>query len=132
MTFLLDTHTLLWMLFEPDRLSEEVQAQIKDFENEILVSPVSLWEISLKFAIGKLELKGVFPEELLEKILESGLSIISFDADTLLTFHKLPQTSHKDPFDRLIVWQAIKNDFILISKDKLLSSYEGHGLKIFW
>jgi len=132
MKYLLDTHTLLWVLFEEEKLSEKAKVAIKNPDNEIYVSVVSYWEISLKCALGKLELEGITPEELPKKAEEVGIETLEVSEEEASTFYKLPRLKHKDPFDRLIIWQAINRKIILISKDKPVKEYQKFGLEILW
>ena len=132
MTYLLDTHTLLWALFEDEKLSVKAREAISDADNEIYVSVISYWEISLKYAIGKLELEGITPDELPEKAKEIAIETLDLLEDDAITFYKLPRLKHKDPFDRLIIWQAIRRDIPLISKDKNMEDYQQFGLETLW
>ncbi len=132
MTYLLDTHTLLWTLFEDEKLSAKAREVISDADNEIYVSVISYWEISLKFALGKLELKGITPDELPEKAKEIAIETMDLSENDAITFYKLPRLKHKDPFDRLIIWQAICRDIPLISKDKNMADYQQFGLETLW
>jgi PIN domain nuclease of toxin-antitoxin system len=133
MKCLLDTHALLWVLFDPSQLSRAAAAAIIDQNNDIFVSPVNLWELSLKYSLGKLELEGISPGELPDTIEESGMVILPLSAADAATSHLLPRLGHKDPFDRLLVWQAIRNDLVLISKNGVLrAAYEDRGLSILW
>ena len=152
MKYLLDTHTLLWVLFKDEKLSEKARVAIRNPDNEIYVSTITYWEISLKYSICKIELEGITPEELPEKAKEIGIKTLEVSEDEASTFYKLPKIKHKDPFDRLIIflkgkgferenpwlslqliiWQAIKRNIILISKDKKMSDYQQFGLNILW
>ncbi len=132
MRYLLDTHTLLWVLFEEEDLSEKAKAAIKNPDNEIYASIVSYWEISLKYALGKLELEGITPEELPQKAKEIGIETLEVSEQEASTFYKLPRLKHKDPFDRLIIWQAINREITLISRDKAIREYQKLGLEILW
>ncbi len=132
MKYLLDTHILLWVLFEDEKLSEEVRDAIRNPDNEIYVSTITYWEISLKYSIGKIELDKITPEELPEKAREIGIKTLDISEYEVSTFYKLPKIKHKDPFDRLIIWQAINRNITLISKDKEISDYQKFGLKILW
>ena len=115
MRCLLDTHALLWTLFDDDKLSQKAASIIKNPSNEIFASIVSYWEISLKYAIGKLELEGVTPDELPAHAKTTGIETLTVSEKTASTFFKLPRTTHKDPFDRLIIWQAINENVTRIS-----------------
>lgn len=132
MKYLLDTHALLWAFFDDDKLSAKAASVIKNPDNDIYVSTISYWEISLKYAIGKLELEGVTPDELPGHAKNIGIETLNISENIVSTFYKLPRTAHKDPFDRLIIWQAINGDIPLISKDKKIPEYQEYGLKIVW
>lgn len=132
MKYLLDTHTFLWVIFDDEKLSEKAKAAIRNLDNEIYVSVITYWEISLKYSIGKLELEGITPDELPKQAIEVGIETLEISEDVASTFYKLPKINHKDPFDRLIIWQAIRMNMILISKDKKIADYQKSGLKILW
>ncbi len=93
---------------------------------------ITYWEISLKYSIQKLELRGISPDELLGKAKEVGIEILELGEGDAVSFHSLPKLKHKDPFDRLIIWQAIRQELTLISKDKELKEYAKHGLTMLW
>jgi len=132
MNLLLDTHGFLWSLFTPDKLSEAVVREIKSPNNDVAVSVVTFWEISLKSALGKLELTGVKPEELPDFAAQMNLEILPITAAEASSFHKLPKLSHKDPFDRIIIWQAIQRKMTLVSRDRDFKAYHKFGLRTFW
>jgi PIN domain nuclease of toxin-antitoxin system len=132
MNYLLDTHTFLWAIFDSKKLSKNAKELILNPGNSIYVSLITFWEISLKYALGKLELENILPEELPVVSRESGFLTLLLSEKEVSSFHHLPRSSHKDPFDRLIVWQAIQNDFILISKDRRISEYLESGLRFTW
>lgn len=130
MKCLLDTHILLWALFAPEKLKAKHRDLILDLQNDVYVSAVSFWEISLKYSLGKLRLKKIKPEELPAYVRESDFQITKIDEDLLATFYKLPREAHKDPFDRLIIWEAISGNYTLLSDDKDFAEYKGLGLRI--
>jgi PIN domain nuclease of toxin-antitoxin system len=131
MNYILDTHYILWSLFEPSRIDQDILAILKDTDATKTVSGISFWEISLKFSLGKLELFGTNPDEIYERTIESGLEVISVENRLFASYYKLPKKDkHKDPFDRVLVWQAIQNDLTLITKDIKLEEYIEDGLKI--
>ena len=132
MNILLDTHVFLWSLFTPDKLSKAVIREIKSPDNDVAVSVVTFWEISLKYALGKLELTGVNPEELPDFATQMNLEILPITATEASTFHKLPRLTHKDPFDCIIIWQAIQRKMILVSKDRDFKAYHKSGLRTVW
>jgi PIN domain nuclease of toxin-antitoxin system len=132
MNLLLDTHGFLWSLFTPGRLSKAAVREIKSPSNEVAVSVVTFLEISLKYALKKLDLTGVQPEELPDFAGQMNLEILPISAAEASSFHKLPRLSHKDPFDRIIIWQAIQRKMTLVSKDRDFKSYRKFGLRTFW
>lgn len=132
MSCLLDTHALLWALFDPSRLGKKATNSIRNPEVTVSVSVVSFWEISLKYATGKLELSGVMPDDFPAIVRQSGFDILPIAASDAATFHHLPRMEHKDPFDRLIIWQAISHKLTLISQDSAFDAYRKLGLKVLW
>ncbi|MDF7800443.1 type II toxin-antitoxin system VapC family toxin [Pontiellaceae bacterium B1224] len=131
MKLLLDTHVLLWALMEPSKLSTKAKVALLDPENECFISAISLWEISMKHALGKLELSGVKPEELIAKIKQMGMDLMALSPITAVGFHNIPR-KHGDPFDRMLIHQAISDDFYLVSADRVFPEYEELGLKLIW
>ena len=128
MNFLLDTHSFLWALMDPDKLSDHTTQILENSANEIVLSVMSFWEISLKFALGKLDLKGITPAEMPQAAREMRLTILPVGSEDAATYHTLRKTIHKDPFDRMIVWQCIRRQWSLISSDGLLDLYKSQGL----
>jgi len=99
---------------------------------EVYVSAVSLLEISIKYANGKLALKGAEPHDLVVAAKKTGLEFMDISYDDVATFYRLPKKEHKDPFDRLLIWQSIRHGLTLISKDILFKTYLDFGLKTMW
>lgn len=132
MSYLLDTHSFLWAVFSPEKLSRRARATISDASNTVGLSSISLWEISLKFSLGKLVLENTSPEALAVAAREMGLEIISPSAEEAASFHKLPRAAHRDPFDRMLAWQAIQRKWVLVTRDAALSEYRKAGLKTLW
>lgn len=133
MSWLLDTHSLIWALFEPGKLGRKARDILKDSANDVRVSPISYWEISLKSGLGKLALPGTDPSDIPASALELGLREDPLDSQTLSTIHLLPSApDHRDPFDRLLIWHAIRHKHTLISKDRALPFFRTQGLKTVW
>jgi len=130
MTYLLDTHYMIWAVAETKKLSAKVKDVISDPGNRIIVSAISFWEVSLKSSIGKLEISGFSPADLPQACLDVGFEIESLKAGESSTYHQLSATYHKDPFDRMLIWQAIRNGYTLITKDGDIKKYTSEGLKI--
>jgi PIN domain nuclease of toxin-antitoxin system len=132
MKYLLDTHTLLWTVFEPEKISDKAKALITNSSNAIFVSLVSFWEISLKYSLGKLQLENISPAEFPDIVKKMAIEILAIDEDDVSTFHRLPKIGHRDPFDRLIIWQAIRRKMPIMTKDNEFKLYKPHGLRIMW
>jgi len=133
MIYLLDTHALIWAVLNTDKLSGNVKDIIIDKNNEICVSTVSFWEISLKTKIKKFSFENINIKDFPKYIKEMNFTIINLKEKETITFYMLPlKENHKDPFDRMLIWQAITKDMIMISKDELFDQYKKDGLKIIW
>lgn len=132
MNCLLDTHAFLWALFAPEKLSRKAAALIRDPGNTVAVSVVTFWEISLKHSLGKLELQNVLPDDFPDLAQQMDCEILPVDACEAASFHRLPRVEHKDPFDRLLIWQAINRKLILVSRDTKFAAYRDMGLKVAW
>jgi PIN domain nuclease of toxin-antitoxin system len=132
MTCLLDTHTFLWAAMAPEKLSSKMQVLVSDTRNEIYVSTVSFWEISLKFSLGKLELVGCSPEALVGIAGTMGLAISAPTVEESASFHRLPKLAHKDPFDRMLIWQCLQRRWTLVTRDRGLDQYLALGLRTAW
>ena len=129
MNVIVDTHVLLWTILDPEKLSENM-LQAYDSADEIQVSNINFWEISLKFRLGKLDLGGLTPEDIFVAAKESNFKVVNIDAEITASLYLLPLEKHKDPFDRLLIWYAIQNKITLISRDGLFDSYRQYGLKL--
>ena len=95
----------------------------------IYYSPVSLWEIAIKYGLKKLHLDGGTPADFYQELKKSFYLCKKIDNSSLITNYKLPMY-HKDPFDRFLIWEAIQSDFILISADAKRELYKKEGLKV--
>ena len=129
MKYLVDTHILLWSFIETNKLSKEIKSVLLDENNKIFYSPVSLWEISIKYGKKKLFLNGITPDDFFIELINSYYLCKTINPATVITNYKLP-IYHKDPFDRFLIWEAIKSDLILISADDKIDSYKKEGLKV--
>ncbi|MDO8570258.1 MAG: type II toxin-antitoxin system VapC family toxin [Candidatus Daviesbacteria bacterium] len=132
MNYLVDTHVLLWTILSPKKLSRRVKNILLDPKLIKYVSAITFWEISLKYQLRKIDLKGILPDKLPIIAKDTGFEIINLDCDIASSFHKLPKVNHKDPFDRMLAWQAIRKDYFLLTQDKEFSSYNDNGLNIVW
>ena len=130
MKILVDTHYLLWMFLDTAKISDRVKEALISEENEIYYSQASLWEISIKYSIGKLFLNGITPEDFYQEIEDSFLVCKRLESQDLISSYHLPR-EHKDPFDRMIIWQAIKEEMTLLSVDTRMNDYLEYGLKLY-
>ncbi|MHB9117885.1 MAG: type II toxin-antitoxin system VapC family toxin [Burkholderiales bacterium] len=132
MTYLLDTHAFLWAAFSPENLSSTASKEIRSAENRVFLSTISLWEISLKYALGKIDLENCKPDDMPEIAAQMHIQVIQPTDGETASFYRLPRAAHKDPFDRMIIWQAIQQKIVLISKDAHFPEYEKFGLTVLW
>ena len=121
---LLDTHTVLWALGNVAALSPTSRTLLEDPENEPLVSVASLWEIAIKSSLGKLDAPDEFPAE----IDATGFGWLSVAREHAWAVRSLPH-HHRDPFDRLLVAQALAERLPLVSNDAQLDAY---GIERVW
>lgn len=119
MSYLLDTHTLLWWLDENPMLSTQAKTIISSPQNIIFVSAVSAWEISIKKAIGKLEA----PDNLEEAIAYNNFIPLEITIKDGNLAGKLPNY-HNDPFDRMLIAQAMNNKLTIITRDSKIPQYQ--------
>lgn len=131
-SYLLDTHVVLWLLFDVDKIANPTLEIIKNTDNNIYISAASFWEISIKYKLKKLDLNNLNVSELPIIFSEKGYEIISISSDEAAALWELKLDYHKDPFDRILIWQAIKNNFIFISNDVNMSPYRAEGLRLQW
>jgi len=119
MQYLLDTHTFIWMLAEPEKLGKSAREIIEEGRSLLFLSSATIWEISIKESIGKLTLKNVDLEKVI-KDLDINELIIKIPHAKKIKDLKL---IHKDPFDRMLIAQALHEGLSLISKDKVFDKY---------
>lgn len=122
MNLLLDTHTLLWALTDPERLGPQARPAIEKPDNHIRASAVSAWEIAVKQQIGKLRLPAPAMQWLPSAIQATGIEWMNITPLHALRVGTLPP-HHQDPFDRLLVAQAL-DGFILVTKDAHIPKYD--------
>jgi len=121
MRVLLDTHILLWALAEPRRLDRETRATIESSDTEVLFSAASIWEIAIKSGLGRSDF-AFDAEEIAQAALDTGFTEISVRAKAAALVARLPLL-HRDPFDRVLVAQAIVEPAILYTADQQLVPY---------
>lgn len=128
MKLLLDTHILLWAAGEPDRLPVEARALIADEANELLFSAASLWEVAIKSGLGREDF--VADARLLRRgLLDNGYGELPVASEHAVAVGDLPPV-HRDPFDRLLVAQAMVEGVTLLTSDELIARYPGPIRKV--
>jgi len=120
--FLLDTSVLIWWLAEPSRLSATASHCIADPGNQICCSVVNLWEIQIKVKLGKLDLELPLPEIHRWIVDQEGWLLLPVHWPHIRRLDQLP-VPHKDPFDRLLIAQAVEENLTLVSVDPLMRDY---------
>jgi PIN domain nuclease of toxin-antitoxin system len=124
---LLDTSVLLWWLGDPTEIPTPLLDELKEVESVVWFSQVSLLEIQIKVGIGKLQLD--FPVNQVPKLADrSGLTALPLSNDAIFTLPKLPDV-HRDPFDRLLVCEAIQGGVPLVTPDEVLCRYP---VRVLW
>ncbi len=121
MKLLLDTHVLLWAALDPGRISAAGRDLLNDPGNDLLFSPASLWEIAIKRGLGRPDFT-VQPKPLRRALLDNGYTELPITSQHAVAVEDLPAI-HKDPFDRLLVAQALVEGVFLISADPVLARY---------
>lgn len=118
MHLLLDTHTLIWWLANNPTLSLSAKDAIANPDNLVFVSAVSAWEIAIKKSLGKLQA----PDDLKQQIEAKKFTQLAINIDHALAIKQLPH-HHKDPFDRILIAQAIHEQLTIVSRDRIFNSY---------
>ena len=124
MQLLLDTHALIWWLSNDCTMSSESKNAIADPDNIVFVSAASAWEIAIKKSLGKLQA----PEDLNIQIEKKRFTPLSISINHALTVEKLP-LHHQDPFDRILIAQAISENLIIITRDRKFKAYKVKTIK---
>ena len=131
--YLLDSHTLIWAIGNSKRLPKQVLEILQDGDTQVFVSAVSLWEIAIKHGKGKLNLEKFQIQNIPDYCKEMELQQIPLMPDVAIGYSMLPfYENHKDPFDRMLIYQCIRGDYTLISRDDKMRVYVKDGLKCIW
>ena len=128
---LLDTHIFLWWLFDDPRLPAGIKGYMKNRNHPVFVSAASVWEITTKFRLGRLPDAAGVAKNVPAWIARAGFESMPVTAEhaQLAGSWKM---AHRDPFDRMLVWQAISEGISLVTKDPALAVYASHGLNVLW
>lgn len=128
MRILLDTHVLIWLVEGDKNLSTVARSTIEDEDNSLYLSIASLWEITIKLSLGKLDLQLSVDEMVESFLIPGGIEILQIETGHLSILRDLP-LHHRDPFDRLIIAQAQAEKMTLISADGVFDLY---GVDLQW
>ena len=121
MTFLLDTHVLLWAAGEPTRLTPQTRDLLRNPATELKFSAASIWEVVIKRALGRSDFR-VEPRQLRDGLLRNGYGELAIRSEHTLAVGQLPPIHH-DPFDRMLIAQALVENITLLTMDKQLAGY---------
>jgi PIN domain nuclease of toxin-antitoxin system len=119
---LLDTATFLWVINDSPELSSQARESFVDSENEVYLSSVSAWEISIKYGLGRLPLPEPPDRFVPTQRKQHGIDSLQLDEEAALHLIRLPWL-HKDPFDRMLVCQAIVHNLVILTADDLVTQY---------
>lgn len=122
MNLLIDTHVLLWWMSQSVKLSDAAREAFKNPRNSLNVSIASLWEIQIKLQTGKLSIEGTLPEIVERQLQQNSLFILLIEMPHVFALDRLPMI-HKDPFDRMIIAQALAENLTLVSADSVFHHY---------
>jgi len=130
MTFLLDTHTFLWLINQlySSKLSETVNHLFLTQENQFYLSIASVWEIAIKVNLGKLDIVQPIGPFILEQLQENAIELLDIRFQHAIKVAELP-FHHRDPFDRIIIAQSLVENIPILSKDKIFDAY---GIQRIW
>jgi PIN domain nuclease of toxin-antitoxin system len=127
MKYLIDTHTFIWFTTGDSQLSNTARLLIEDTQNDIYLSIVSIWEMAIKYSMGKLNLNKTF-DKVWNDIQDNQITLLAIDFEAVATLSTLP-FYHKDPFDRMIIAQAQELNIPIIGKDEIFKNY---AISLIW
>lgn len=128
MKLLLDTHAFLWFIGGSDRLSSHARELIAEEDNDRYLSVASLWEMAIKVSIGKLDVPLPFTRLVRQHVTGNAIEVLQIEPEHLDEQRKLP-FHHRDPFDRLIIAQAIAEKMVVIGQD---DTFEEYPVRLVW
>jgi len=122
MKLLFDTHAFIWWDSDPSKLSPRILALCQDRSNLLLLSVASAWEIQIKQQLGKLELEAPLAELVQRQREVNGVEVLPVLLDHVLALHNMPP-HHRDPFDRILIAQALAENATLVTNDPVIAKY---------
>jgi PIN domain nuclease of toxin-antitoxin system len=128
MRLLLDTCTFLWLISDDDNLSQPARELFQNPQNEVFLSAVSVWEITVKYQLGKLPLPQHPRHYIPQKRTQHQIESLSLHEEAIQHLANLPEI-HRDPFDRMLICQAVEEGMVLLTPDPLIQQYP---VKVIW
>lgn len=122
MRILLDTHIFLWLVDDSKRLSDKFRQDIHDLDNEIFLSVVSIWECVIKYQVGKLDFPSSLETYLPMERRKHLIKTLTVEENSIARLINLPLL-HRDPFDRLIISQALQHELVIMTEDNAILAY---------
>jgi PIN domain nuclease of toxin-antitoxin system len=125
---LIDSHAFIWSVAEPERLSARALRVLTHPDYELMFSMASLWELTIKIASGKLTLAGSSVRDIVATLRKNGVGILPIRIEHILRLETLP-LHHRDPFDRLLIVQAMEDDLTILTND---AQFRHYPAKLIW
>lgn len=122
MKVLLDTQAFIWWDVEPERLGPQASAVCFDPANQLVVSVGTAWEMQIKHMLGKLTLRKPLRQLVADQVQQNGLAVLPVTMEHIFRLESLP-SMHKDPFDRLLIAQALAEEWPFVSNDPVIAQY---------
>lgn len=133
MKYLLDTHVFIWFMMKPEKISDRVLNILEDEDADISISTISFWEIAIKYQCKKIRLGKINPLHLPHIAEQYNFNLLNPEPYDYVSISQIPiKENHHDPFDRMLIQQAIRNNLVLLSKDEKFPQYEENGLQLIW
>ena len=133
MKYLIDTHVFIWALMDTKKISKKVTSILENVENEVYISPISFWEMAIKYQSKKLDLQGINILHLPHIAEQYDFEVLSPEPYDYVSVGTVPQKeNHHDPIDRMLIQKAIRNNLVLFSAESKFQQYEENGLQLMW
>lgn len=132
MGYLIDTHVFLWALSSRTKLPSKVISIVEDPKQDLFLSSVSIWEAAIKIRANRLDLEGRTAADLIDEADKMNVRLIPLEPLEAALHVGLRENTHFDPFDRMLIWQAISRKLTLISADAEFKRFKKDGLKLLW
>jgi PIN domain nuclease of toxin-antitoxin system len=128
MRILIDTHVFIWWTSDSQKLSLAVYDLLSNPNTQVILSVVSIWEMQIKLSLGKLQLKTALPKLVEDEVKQNRIELLPLDLSHIYALSNLPN-HHRDPFDRLLIAQAKREELVIISIDE---KFDGYDIERLW